>query len=72
MVYIILILLVLYFEYGVYVATAEPIHDEFGNVVDLDNDPDQYRFIVLTIILIAGAGVLLLTLHEFLQKIRMV
>ncbi|KKN00898.1 hypothetical protein LCGC14_1133270, partial [marine sediment metagenome] len=72
MIYTALILFVLYFEYGIYVAMAEPLHDVFGNVIDLDNDPEQYRFVVLTIILIAGAGVLLLTLHEFLQKIRMI
>lgn len=67
MIYIYLLLVILYFEYGVRAVEKEPITvtDEYGHDIDIEDDLSQYRFLVLTTILIAGLHSMIYDFYGF-------
>jgi len=46
MIYMTFILYILYFEYAINLATIAPVRDEYGRVMDIEDNPNYYRFIV--------------------------
>ena len=46
--YISAILFVLYFEFACHIATRSPVIDWYDNIIDINDDLNRYRFVILT------------------------
>lgn len=70
MIYIYLLLAIWYFEYGVRAVEIAPVipTDWNGHDIDIEDDLFQYRFLVITIIIMAGVGSVFLTFSQLFKR----